>query len=151
MSAMKLRATLLLTCALLGCTAGCSESESGIAVSIAGQFRRTNGATIDLVAANPQAWDRVCMLGPYSDNAAAKKALGFDWDVESRTAISSNDGIALLLFAQGQQVIEIVEHPRNLGDFSTLTGQCFPRARARFYQNTQPQAGLPGLYPKPGG
>ena len=147
---MRLRAPLLLIGALLGCSTGCSESEPGIAVSIAGQFNQSNGATIDLVVANPQAWDRVCVFGPYSDNAAAKKALGFDWDVESRTAISTNDGIALLLFAQGQQVTGIVEHPRNLGDFSTLTGQCFPRARARFYQNTQPQAGLPGLYPKPG-
>ena len=146
---MNMRSSVLLSCALLGCSSGCSESEPGIAVSIAGQFSRTNGATVDLVEANPQAWDRVCVLGPYSDNAAARKALGFEWDAETHSAIKSNDGIALLVFAQGRQVTTIVEHPRNLGDFAPLSGQCFPRARARFYQASQPP-GPPGLRAKSG-
>ena len=141
---------LLLGTAFVACTAGCSESDPGIAVAIAGQFRRTNGASIDLVEANPQAWDRVCVLGPYADNADAKAMLGFAWDAEAHSAIHDNDGIALLVFVRGGQVAQLVEHPRNMGDFAALSGQCFPRARARFYQSSQPQAGPPGLYPKPG-
>ena len=147
---MKLHAPLLFACALLGCSAGCTESKPGIAVSIAGQFRRSNGALVDLVEANPAAWDRVCVLGPYSDNAAAKATLGFDFDAEGRSAIHTNDGIVLLLFVQGKQVAELVEHPRNLGDFAPLSGKCFPRARARFQQASPSPAGPAGMAPRPG-
>jgi hypothetical protein len=147
---MKLRTPLLLAGALLGCSVGCTESKPGIAVSIAGQFRRSNGALVDLAKANPGAWDRVCVLGPYSNNAAAKTTLGFDFDAEGRTAIQGNDGIVLLLFVRGDQVTDFVEHPRNLGDFAALSGQCFERKRARFSQGAPSPAGPAGMVPTPG-
>ena len=63
------------------------------------------------------------MFGPYSDNKAGQKLLGFDWDLESKTSIASNDKIALLLFVKGQEVVETVEHPRRDGDFANLSRQ----------------------------
>ena len=128
---------------------GCSDASPGISVNLAGQFRRSNGGLVDLAEANPQAWDRVCVLAPYADNAAAKRLLGFDWDVEAKTAIHRNDGIALLLFVRGRDVADFIEHPRNLGDFVPQANKCFPRANARFQQAFEAKGRPAGLYPKP--
>jgi hypothetical protein len=126
----------------------CSDASPGISVSIAGQFRRSNGGLVDLAEANPAAWERVCVLGPHSGNAAVKSLLGFDWDAEGRTAIRDNDGIALLLFVQGKQVSAFAENPRNLGDFAPLSGKCFARAHARFQQAHESNGRPAGLYPR---
>ena len=126
---------------------GCSDASPGISVNIAGQFRRSNGGRVDLAEANPQAWDRVCVLAPYADNAAAKRLLGFDWNAEAKTAIRRNDGIALLLFVRGNQVAGFAEHPRNLGDFVPQANKCFPRAQARFRQAFEAKGKPAGLYP----
>jgi hypothetical protein len=131
--------------ALLG--AACSGSSAGISIAINGQFR-DHGGNVDLAQAYPEPWDRVCVLGPYSDNAAAKAALGFDWDVDGNSVIHRNDGLALLLFVREQRVVAAVEHPRRSGDFSKQSGKCFSRERARFYQVQSPQRGGPGLFPR---
>ena len=141
----RLRWPGLLCCALAvaGCTPG-----PGISMEINGQFRDSQGGDVDLAKAYPANWDRVCILGPYSDNATAKSALGFDWDIEGQTAIHTNDGLSLLLFVRQDKVLAAVEHPRAMGDFTKLSGKCFARARARFYQVQRPEAGGPGLFPK---
>jgi hypothetical protein len=95
----------------------------------------------------PGSWDRVCVLGPYSNNAAAAQILGFEWHVESNSSISTNEGISLLLFVQGTSVASYVEHRRNQGDFSNLTGRCFTREQAKFKQVAHPANGWPGLFP----
>lgn len=41
----------------------------------------------------------------------------------------------------------VVEHPRNAGDFSNLGGSCFPRTSVRFVQQDHPARGWPGLFP----
>lgn len=74
--------------------------------------------------------------------------LGFDWNVESQTSIRSNDGITLLLFVRDNDVVEYVEHPRNQGDFSNLTMQCFLREKATFVQQQRPTEGWAGLFPE---
>jgi len=55
--------------------AGCHDPT---AASIAGQFAASGRRDVDLAAAVPGDWDRVCILGPYSRNAAAARALGFE-------------------------------------------------------------------------
>ena len=141
-------ACLLAATTLAG--SGCSDSSPGISVSVAGQFRRSNGALVDMAEANPEAWDRVCVLGPYAGNAAAQKTLGFEWDAEGKTAIRRSDGIALLVFVQGNHVAAYAEHPRNLGDFVPMSGKCLARAQARFQQAHEAKGRPAGLYPKPG-
>jgi hypothetical protein len=140
---------LVLASVLLFAGVGCHDSSPGISVNIAAQLRDSAGGSVDLAQSYESDWDRVCVLGPYSRNADARTALGFDWDAEGKSAISRNDGIALLLFVRAKQVVAYAEHPRNLGDFAHLSGQCFPRAQARFYQR-QPskQGAAAGLYPK---
>lgn len=81
-------------------------------------------------------------------NEEAKKTLGFEWNVESKTEIKGNEGISLLLFVQGGEVVEYVQHSRRLGDFTNLTMRCFPREKAIFVQKNTPKKGWAGLFPE---
>ena len=108
------------------------------------------GNVIDLRAAEAGEWDRVCVLGPYSNDQTAKEALGFGWPVESRSSIQESDGISLLLFARGHHVVHSVEHPRDQGDFSELSGRCFPREQAQFVLRAGRADGWPELVPRNG-
>jgi hypothetical protein len=132
---------LILTVAAL---CGCNDPTSS---SIAAQFSASNGRRVDLESAVDGSWDRVCVLGPYSTDADAAEALGFSWPANTLTDIASDDGISLLIFAQGKSVVKFVEHPRNSGDFSNLRGRCFPRTSAKFVQRDHPVKGWPGLFP----
>ncbi len=126
--------------------AGCSDSRA-ISSSISDRFNASGRKSIDLADAVPGPWSRVCVLGPYSTNTVARQALGFDWDAESRTNIERDDGIALLLFVEGDDVVAYTEHPRSDGDFTNLSGQCFTRNAAWFVQINRPETGWPGLFP----
>ena len=105
---------------------------------------------VDLNTAAPSTWDRVCILGPYSDNQAAAETLGFTWPVESRSNIGESDGISLLLFVHDNEVVTTVEHLRSHGDFSNLSGRCFPRDQAQFIQQDRPDSSWPWLAPQGG-
>jgi len=139
------RPCCLLVLALLA--AGCSDSGAGISLAINGQFREHDG-NVDLAQAYTSPWDRVCVLGPYSDNAAAKSTLGFAWDVEGNSVVSRNDGLVLLLFVRADKVVMAVEHPRREADFAKQSGKCFSREHARFYQVHSAERGGPGLLPR---
>ncbi|MUV14569.1 hypothetical protein [Noviluteimonas gilva] len=129
---------------MLATLCGCGDALSS---SIADQFSESGRKTVDLASAVPGNWNRVCVLGPYSTNASAAEALGFDWPAETLTDIARNDGISVLIFVQGKSVLRYAEHPRRSGDFSNLTGRCFPRASAKFVQVDRPAKGWPGLFP----
>lgn len=131
---------------LLAAPAGCQPGRR-ISSSIKDQFLVSGRKSVDLAAAVPGTWNRVCILGPYSSNAVAKQVLGFDWDAESRSSIKTNEGISLLLFVQDQRVVDYVEHSRAAGDFTNLAGRCFSDSSTKFVQVTQPQDGWPGLFP----
>lgn len=129
--------------AAVGCTAHDSKSSA-----IAKQFAESRGSFVSLTTAVPGAWEKVCVLGPYSNNDAAKQTLGFKWNAEAKTSIQTNEGISLIIFVQNKQVFSYVEHPRNHGDFSNLTAQCFPREKAQFIHEQKSTKGWPGLFPK---
>ena len=141
-----LQALALVSLLLFG-AAGCHDSSPGISVNIAAQYRDGSGG-VDLGKSYEGEWDRVCFLGPYASNATARSTLGFDWDAEGKTAIRRNDGIVVLLFVRAKQVAAYAEHPRNLGDFANLSGQCYPRSQARFIQQQPSPQGKSGMYPR---
>ncbi|WP_257385206.1 hypothetical protein [Tahibacter caeni] len=126
--------------------AGC-QFNNPTSTAIADQFSASGRRSVDLASAAPGNWDRVCVFGPYSDDAAAGQTLGFQWPAETLTDIEWNEGISLLVFVRGSSVIDYVEHSRRSGDFTNLTGRCFPRANARFLQVAHPAKGWPGLFP----
>ena len=136
-------AALCLLLATVACTA-----HDAISSAIARQFAESKDHAINLATAAPGAWDKVCVLGPYSSNNTAKQTLGFAWNAEALSSIQTNEGISLLLFVQGQHVVTSVEHPRQQGDFSALTTQCFARDKAQFIHNPRSTANGPELIPK---
>lgn len=109
-----------------------------------------SGGIVNLDAGVPGPWERVCILGPYSDNRAAADTLGFPWPVEDRSGVAMSDGISLLLFVRDTEVLVAVEHRRSNGDFANLSGRCFPRAHARFTLQTSPDSSWPTLVPQGG-
>ena len=119
------RTLLILT---IASCAGCV----GYSDKISEQFEASGRKLIDLKAAVPTDWDRVCFVGPYQDDSFVEKALGFSWPAERKTSIEDNDGITLLLFVKRKTVLAYVEYPRDHGDFNGLEGQCFNPENARF-------------------
>lgn len=127
--------------------AGC-QSGNPVSRAIADQFSASGGRRVDLASAVPGEWERVCILGPYSDDAAARRTLGFEWRAEVLTGIAQNDGISLLVFVKDGAVAGYVEHPRRYGDFTNLSGRCFPRSGSKFVQAPNPTKGWPSLLPE---
>ena len=72
-------------------------------------------------------FDHVCIFGPYINNESVEHILGFKWNIEEKTNIQIEDGHNVIVFVKDKQVIQYVKHPRNLGDFSSLSGQCFDK------------------------
>lgn len=140
-----LNAVPLLVLALL---VACDRPGSDISGEIARLFELSGGGSVNLAQAVPGPWDEVCVLGPLSDNTAAGKTLGFDWNVESKSSIQTNEAIALLVFIKDGDVLHYVEHPRADGDFSNLSGKCFAREESVFVHDPIPAKGWPGLVNK---
>lgn len=118
-------------------TIGCKNTEQAkenkqISVLIDQQFNQKNLSYIDLAKVSDKSWDRVCIIGPYALNKAAEEVLGFKWDIEKNTEITSNDRISLLIFVKNNQVVEFVQHPRNKVDFSSGKIGCLPSNAAKF-------------------
>jgi hypothetical protein len=78
------------------------------------------------------------VLGTYSSSDAAKRVLGFYWNVEARSAIATSDSINLLVFVKGADVVAFTEHRRNKGDFIKLNPKCLPRENAVVVRRTEP-------------
>jgi hypothetical protein len=129
---MKKVITVLFLFLVSSCSFGRSEiSRSDISKELEAQLQKNNRERIDLSQVGGSDWQRVCVFGPYSDNKRAEKTLGFKWDLEKNApSIVSADGVNVLAFVEGKDVIEHVEHPRSLGDFAKLSGQCFSRGDA---------------------
>ncbi len=78
-------------------------------------------------------WDRVCVFGPYSSDAAAQPILKVkDWSIERTSAIATSGGISLLVFIKGDAVVHQVEMPRREADLSAAGMRCFERDTAVF-------------------
>lgn len=133
---------------LLFVVASCNSPTSGVSEDITTQFQASGRTFVKLAEVVPSAWDKVCILGPYSTSKHSYATLGYAWPVEVQSSITSNDSITLLLFVKSQEVIKFVEHPRRDGDFANLSRQCFAREKATFHHQTNPKKGWPGLFPK---
>src|SRR3546814_20298599 len=58
--------------------------------------------------------------------------------------------MSLLIFVHNNEVVTTVEHLRSHGDFSNLSGRCFPRDLAQFIQQDRPDNSWPWLAPQGG-
>jgi len=116
----------------------CAEDGNKISAQIKAQFEANPPAPINLALVGPSSWERVCFLGPYTMNEHAEKILGFKWDATGKTSIGGNDGINVLVFVQGNEVIAYAEHPRNKGDFSKTEPRCLTRGLAVLDRQVDP-------------
>jgi hypothetical protein len=130
---------------LLAFLVGCTSSRISDAIRTEVESKKS----VDLSAVTSDDWERVCVLGPYSSDQVASETLGFSWPAEARSSIEENDGISLLLFVHGGDIAYAVEHPRDAGDFTNLSGRCFSREDAKFNLVLQPD-GWPWLAPRDG-
>jgi hypothetical protein len=108
----------------------CTSSDNSISQKIIAELNSSPLAPIDLAKIGPPTWEKVCVLGSYTTNGEAEKILGFKWDVEQKSTVTKNDGINLLVFVKGQDVLAYTEHPRNKGDFSELQSRCLSRKQS---------------------
>ena len=112
---------------------GCSKPAPTLSEQIAARYDA--GGVVDLASVGPAEWERVCIFAPYSTTQFhGRRALGFDWDMDASSEIRLNEGIALLVFVQGQQVVAFVDHSRGKGDFASAGrgGACYARSAAKF-------------------
>ncbi|USX12108.1 hypothetical protein NHH88_20695 [Oxalobacteraceae bacterium OTU3CAMAD1] len=125
----------------------CSRHDS-IANAIFDDFDESDRRTVDLDRALPRPWKRVCMFGPYTDNATTDETLGFKWNSQKFSEVWKDEGATLLVFvAADEKVAFFTDYRRSRGDFSNLSRQCFERLDARFEHVPKPAKGRPGLYP----
>lgn len=124
---MKSAAFFFATC-FLGVSA-CSDL-SEISLQIEAQFKANDISPINLALTGPVSWERVCVLGPYSNNSYAERVLGFKWDAEGKTSIYGSDVVNVLVYIKENQVVAYTEHPRNKGDFSQMNPPCLSRESA---------------------
>ena len=132
---MHKRALIALVCFLLS---ACSRINTEISAKIEAKFNASQTAPIDLALILPAPWDRACVLSPYIDNEQAERVLGFKWDSDSKTSIRSNDGINVLVFIHGSEVVAYTEHRRDKGDFSRMQPRCLMRGLATVFRQQDP-------------
>jgi len=64
----------------------CTSADGGISEKLTEQFDASSSAPVDIAKLGPSTWDKFCVLGPYTTNAAAAQRLGFKWDVERQSS-----------------------------------------------------------------
>ena len=95
-------------------------------------------------------WDRVCIFGPNTDDAAALQVLqAKDWSIEKTSAINLSRDISLLVFVDRRAVVHQVEVPRREADFAASGMRCFAREAAVFVRDADP-TGAPIFRPEGG-
>ena len=134
--------------AFVAATAVACSRLDPIANAIFEDFDESDRRTVDFDRALPQPWKRVCILGPYSDKEITSDTLGFEWNSQEFSEVWEHEGVTLLVFVSADgKVAFFTDYPRDKGDFSNLTRQCFDRASARFEQVAKPSKGWRGLFP----
>lgn len=131
---MNYRQRMLLPSVLIAACSGTSQ----ISQQIDAQLRSSPSGPVNLAQVGPASWDKMCVLTPYNDNKTAEQVLGFKWDAEANTSIAGNDGVNVLVFVQGTEVVAYTEHPRNKGDFSQLQPRCLARSHASVRRKAGP-------------
>ena len=107
---------------------GCSFSESD-APRLDIDYAEEPIRLVEYVDGN---WEKVCFLGPYSNNEAATELLGFEWPLESLTSVWVNDGVTLLVFVENESVQSYYEVSRAPYDFNVFSNSCVGRALSSF-------------------
>ena len=115
---------LVLAVGVAGCTGPRHKDRfrwDQIVTSIIEQKETTGDPTfLDVRRVMPFGWESLYIFPPHTPIDHIERTLGFKWRKAKDTRIDERDDITLLVFVDGQNVQEHVEHPRDNGDFSML-------------------------------
>jgi hypothetical protein len=139
---MKMRAgfwmRVLASLALAGLWPSCG-SEGPVNKSIAATVENGPGTRLILAEHAGFAWDKVCILGPYTPDDRVDSLTGIQGAAEQAPDIRSNDGINVLMFVRDARIAASVAHPRNQEDFGPeVVGKCYSREQANFSVRVPP-------------
>jgi hypothetical protein len=88
---------------------------------------------VNFALLGPGDWQRLYIFGPYTPYERIHEALGFHWPDAERTSIEYNDGVNLVVFVKGGEVVGWLEHPRGRGDLVDVANEVgYARDEARF-------------------
>jgi hypothetical protein len=126
-----IRSLLLVPSFLALALTSCSSQDRSISEKIKSQVHASSTAPLDLTFVGPNGWERVCIFGPYTTNNLVEADLGFKWNADSESSVSINDGVNLIVFTRGNEVVAFAEHKRGDGDFESEKSRCTSRAAPR--------------------
>ena len=114
--------TTLSVAATCGLLLACTNSSSKFVEEVERAVGNTNAhtLTIDLAALTDFSWSRLVIFPPYTPLDRIDRQLGQPWPEAKKTQIQASDTFYLLVFLQGNVVVEHVKFPRTLGDFEGL-------------------------------
>lgn len=104
-----------------------------------------DGSSVDLRTFSPVEFDSLVVIGPYSSQSQIDAALGFPWPQAERSGIRDSDGVTLLIFLRGQDVVMAVDHPRAGGDFASNAFPHGTRLKGSVVRLMRDAAGFPKL------
>ena len=118
--------------ALVAVTAACA-GEGRLNRSIAAAVEKGPGTRLVLAEHTAFAWDKVCILGPYTPDDEVDSLTGVQGAARQAHGIRDSDSINVLMFVGGGRVAASVAHPRNRGDFGPeVVDKCYSREEATF-------------------
>ena len=101
---------------LVGCSQSNVQHNKDIENSIYTMVEDKNKSEIDINSLTTFDWDKAYLFTPYSTQEAIEEELGTDFKDPSN--ISTRDDIYLLVFLDGDKVVQYVEMERQGSDFS---------------------------------
>jgi len=116
---------------MLGFLLGACSSTPDLSSEIEIEFEKSGWKEIDLNKVTNFEWDRVCIVGPYSQQEHQDNIFGFHSELLS----SGNDGESVLAFITNNKVVKHVTHPRNKGDFLGSVSKCPENGKAVFIRD----------------
>ena len=108
------------------------KERASFSTKLSAQLQKENPKTIIFSDLDVTfAWDRVCMFGPYTNNAKAKSVLNMNWNIEERSQIHVSDSVNALVFLYQGSVNQVIDLKRGIADFQDLD-MCLNRNQANF-------------------
>lgn len=129
---MTRKLALISACALVACSDPVYVA-SDLSKAISEELQENDDRSINFAQFTGNNWSQVCFFGPYNERSS--EALGFEWNIGDHTDVLHSDGHNVIVFATEKEVLEYVIHSRGKGDFSELSGECFPRGKASFIKD----------------
>lgn len=91
------------------------------------------GTTFSFADVAAPAWDRMVLLGPYTDRASAERAIGSSWPEYGYFGLDASDTFSLVVLLRGGNIAAVEKVPRCNPDFdrAALGRPYAPDARFR--------------------